>query len=128
MNRAATDPLLLAARLFDALARGDKQAIIDCCAPDLRVWHSFDGIELDFGETMAALDWFFRALPERRYERVSRYAFAEGFVQQHVITGTLANSLQLEWPACAICRVDDGRILRIDEYMDSRPLQMFPPI
>lgn len=128
MSQALTDPLALAACFFDALARGDRRAIVDCCAQDLRVWHSFDGVELDFDQTMAALDWFFRALPERRYERVSRHAFAGGFVQQHVITGTLADGTALVWPACAIGRVENGRIARVDEYMDSAPLRLFPPI
>lgn len=128
MRSSGTDPLDIAARFFDALARGDRQAIIDCCAPDLRVWHSFDGIELDFDKAMTALDWFFRALPERRYERVSRHAFADGFVQQHVLTGTLANGTPLVWPACAVCRVDHGRIVSVDEYMDSEPLRLFPSV
>lgn len=118
--------LALARRFFRAIEDGDTRAIVECWTPDIRVWHSFDTVELGAADAMAALGWFFSALPDRRYEVASLDAFEGGFVQRHTLVGRLANGQRLEWPACAVCRVNEGRIARLDEYMDSRQLSLFP--
>jgi ketosteroid isomerase-like protein len=40
-------------------------------------------------------------------------------VQQHVLRGVAPNGTALEIPACIVCTVRDGRIVRLEEYLDS---------
>ena len=58
------------------------------------------------------------ALPDRRL-----VAFPGGFVQQHLLIAEFANGKVLELPACIVCAVSGGRITRLDEYFDSKPLE-----
>jgi len=64
------------------------------------------------------LGWLCANVSNRRYEKVRLQRTDTGFVQQHVLTGTIASGAKLELPACMVGVVKDGRILRLDEYFD----------
>lgn len=113
------DVLGLAERFFSSIERGEAEAVYGCYAPQARIWHNTDGIEQTREENLATLGWLFREVPERRYEVVARHPVPGGFLQQHVMHGTLRNGKTFAMPACIICRVEDGRIVRLDEYLDS---------
>jgi ketosteroid isomerase-like protein len=110
--------LEVAERLFTALEAGDVEAVRALYAPEARVWHNFDGVEQTVEENLRTLAWFARNVPGRRYEEVRRQATATGFVQQHVLRGTAPGG-KLEMPACIVATVVDGKITRIDEYLDT---------
>ena len=61
-------------------------------------------------------------LRDRRYEDVRRTVTPTGFVQQHVLRFTRADGTRQALPACLVVTCDDGRITRIDEYLDSAHL------
>jgi ketosteroid isomerase-like protein len=65
------------------------------------------------------LDWFIRTLPDRHYRLVRREALPDGFMQQHVLEATLPDGTKWAMDACVVCRVKDGVITRLDEYLDS---------
>ena len=113
----------LADRLMAAIARGDVAAASACYAPDARVWHNFDGQEQSVAENMLTLAWMDKRLSGRKYEIVSRHVFDGGFVQQHVLTGTLNNGAPFRMPACIVVQVRDGLIARLDEYLDTAQTQ-----
>jgi ketosteroid isomerase-like protein len=115
-NHAET--LALAERFVAAIARGDIETIKACYAPDARIWHNFDEVEQTLEQNLATLGWLSKRLLDRHYEIIARNTFDGGFVQQHVLTGTLRNGEKFRMPACIICRVKDGRIVRLDEYLD----------
>ena len=107
-------------RLIDAIVDGDPDTVRAAYHPDARIWHNFDQIEQTVDENVATLKWFIRAMPERRYEEVTRHPIDGGLVQRHVVRGTAANGAEVELPACLFVQVDqDGLITRIDEYVDS---------
>jgi ketosteroid isomerase-like protein len=116
------DTAALVDRFFAAIEAGDAQAAGDCYADDVAVWHNTDRIVGSKADNIATLANFIRYVPQRRYEdrRVSIYP--GGFVQQHVLAGTLKNGKRVELPACIVCSVKDGRITRLDEYFDSATL------
>ncbi len=59
-------------------------------------------------------------LRDLRYEEVRRQPTPSGFVQQHVLRATLPGGGAFELPACIVIDLDgDGRITRLDEYLDS---------
>jgi ketosteroid isomerase-like protein len=116
----------LVQRFFDAIEAGDVETAGSYYAPDVVIWHNFDNLEQTRAQNLATL----AAIPQRLSDRV--YAdrrvevFAEGFLQQHVLYATRKfDGARLAMPAVIICRVKDGKIIRLDEYLDSAHLAEF---
>lgn len=114
------DHLSLAERLFAAVAAGDIAAVRALYAPEARIWHNVDGIAQTAEENLVVLQWVVTHIRDLRYEDVRRQATDVGFVQQHVLRGTVGDGVAVEIPACIVATVRDGRITRLDEYLDSR--------
>lgn len=122
----AADMRKLAQGFFDAVGEGDMDAVAACYDDDVVIWHNFDGREKTKAENLATL----AAMPSRLDERV--YAdrrveiFDGGFVHQHVLTARRKlDGVQVRLPAIIICRVRDGKIVRLDEYLDSAHVAEF---
>jgi uncharacterized protein len=116
---AGNDMNVLADRLMRAIEQNDLDAARACYAPDARIWHNFDGIAQTVDENLRTLKWMDKRLTNRRYEIVSRHAFDGGYVQQHVLHGRLSNGEAFAMPACLVVTVKDGKIARLDEYLDT---------
>jgi ketosteroid isomerase-like protein len=121
-----TEMRALAQRFFDAVEAGDIETAGSCYAPDVVIWHNFDNLEQTREQNLAIL----AAIPQRLTDRV--YAdrrvevFAGGFLQQHVLHATRKfDGARVAMPAVIICRVKDGKIIRLDEYLDSAHLAEF---
>lgn len=112
-------PEAVAKAFFDAIERGDVQAVAGCYADDAVIWHNTDGLETSKAENIAVLTNFVAGIPVRRYEDRRLAAFPGGFVQQHVLRLELPDGRKKELPACLVCEVKDGKITRLDEYFDS---------
>ncbi len=54
-----------------------------------------------------------------RYDIVRRVPAPDGVLQQHVLRGRLPNGAEVELHAAMYLQVRDGRITRIEEYLDS---------
>ena len=119
MTSTAASSLEVAEQLFAAIMAGDVEAVRSVYAPDVRVWHNFDGIEQTADENLRVLTWLVRKVKNLRYEEVRRYATPEGFAQQHVLRGTAPNGSELEVPAAMFCTVAGGKITRLEEYLDT---------
>lgn len=115
MTDAALD---LAERFFSAIERGDLDAIEAIYAPNARIWHSHDLNEQSVDENLRVLAWMARNLPNRRYRVHRRVAIPGGFLQQHTLEATTAGG-PFSMPACIVVEVKDGRITRLEEYLDS---------
>lgn len=116
----------LADRFFAAVSAGDATALTGLYAPDARIWHNDDGTEQTVAENLRVLRWLSRTVENLRYEDIRRYVLPDGFAQQHILRGHLPGHGALEVPASLFVQVRDGRITRIDEYVDSaatRPLR-----
>jgi uncharacterized protein len=118
---------VLADRLTQAYEQNDADAIAACYTPDARIWHNIDGVEQSVEEQLGATRWLNEQLKDLKYEIVSRHAFDGGYAQEYVVHGTLANGGEaFRMPLCMTVTVRDGRIARLDEYLDSahlKPLQ-----
>lgn len=115
----AKDYLDLAERFVGAIQSGDTATVRACYAPDAKLWHNNDGVEQTVDQNMKVLDWFIRTLPDRNYRVLRREALPDGFMQQHVLEATLPDGTKWAMDACVVCRVKDGVITRLDEYLDS---------
>jgi len=115
----ATDPLELAAQLMSAITAGDIAAVRRIYAPDAVIWHNNDGLTQTVDENLRVLQWVVRHVGDLRYEDIRRQRTETGYVQQHVLRGRAPNGQPLEIRACLICTVRDGRITRLEEYLDT---------
>jgi len=86
------------------------------------IWHNHDRSSQTVEQNLAVLRWVVTHIKNLRYEDIQRQATATGFVQQHVLRGTAPNGEVLEIAACIVGVVDNGRITRLDEYLDSAQL------
>jgi uncharacterized protein len=109
----------LADRFFAAIPKGDLDTVRAIYAPDARIWHNNDQATQDVEQNLAVLAWVTKNIAGLRYEDVRRQATPSGFVQQHVLRGTAPSGASIDLPACIVCTVANGRITRLDEYLDS---------
>lgn len=121
-----TDAVALAKRFFDAIEAGDVETVADCYAQEAVIWHNTDGIETSKADNLKVLGLFVKHLPGRRYEDRRTHAIPGGFVQQHRLTRPRADGTTAEVTACIVCRIEDGRITRLDEYFDAGQIEAFP--
>jgi ketosteroid isomerase-like protein len=120
MNERET--LEIADRFFAAIPKGDLETVRAIYAPDALIWHNNDQTTQSVEQNLQVLGWVTKNIASLRYEEVRRYVTPSGFVQQHVLRGTAPNGKPLEVPACILCTVVNGRITRLDEYLDSAQL------
>jgi ketosteroid isomerase-like protein len=115
----------LATRLFDSIERGDVEAVADCYAPELVVWHNFDGLDQPREDNLKTLAGLIGRIGDRRYEDRRLNVFDGGFVQQHVLTGVRKDGVRVRLAGVLVGAVRDGKIARLDEYLDSAQVAAF---
>ncbi len=113
------DTLELADRFFAAIPKGDASTLRQLYAPDAVIWHNFDQKAQSVEENLRVLAWIASNVRDLRYEEIRRIVTPGGWVQQHVLRGTAPNGRALEVPACIVFCVRDGRVARLDEYLDT---------
>jgi uncharacterized protein len=113
-----SDALEVAERFFRAVEAGDVEAIRAIYAPDARIWHNHDRLEQTVDENLRVLGWVAKNLKNRHYRVQRRVAIPGGFMQQHVLEAETAAG-PFSMPACIVCVVENGRITRLEEYLDS---------
>ncbi len=111
--------LALCERFFAAVASGDLDAVRSMYAPDAVIWHNNDDAEQSVEQNLRVLRWATSNITGFRYEDARMTVTADGFMEQHVLRGTAPNGDEVRVPACIVCAVRDGRITRLDEYLDS---------
>ena len=115
----------LAKRFFDAIEFGDIEAVRACYAPNAEIWHNIDGQTSTREQNIDTLRAFIARVPKRRYEHRRVHVFEHGFVQQHDLHCMVTELREVVVSACLVCRVENGAIVRLDEYFDSRRLADF---
>ena len=114
----ASDPLDVAARLFASIEAGNVAAVAQLYAPSAVIWHSHTDTTQTAEENVQVLGLVTRRLRDLRYEEVRRQRTERGFMQQHVLRARGPQGEPVELRACIVCDVADGRITRLDEYLD----------
>ncbi len=113
------DPMAVAERFMAALNAADADEVRAVYAPDARIWHNFDNKLQSVDDNIKSMHWMHRKLSQLNYDITSRVPIPGGFLQQHVLRGKLANGDDFALHACAICKVRDGRITDLEEYLDT---------
>lgn len=116
----------LAKDFFDAVERGDVDALKTFYAPEAKIWHNTDGLEQSPEDNVATLKGFVQRISDRKYGDRRLHTFPGGFVHQHTLSGTRAkDGKAVSLTACIVCAVENGRITRLDEYFDSAAVSKF---
>jgi ketosteroid isomerase-like protein len=116
----------LATRFFAAIEAGDVQAVAATYADDAVIWHNYDQVEQCKDDNVRTLAYVVRTVAARSYDDITRVILDDGFVQQHVLRGTAPGGA-LEVPAMMRVWMRDGRITRLDEYLDTAQVAVLMP-
>lgn len=108
-------------RFFAAIAPGDLATIEAIYHPDARLWHNHEEVEQTVAENLPVLRWVGKNIAGVRYEEIHRTPMESGqVVQEHVLRGRAPNGREIAFVACIVFTFDeDGRITRLEEYLDS---------
>ncbi|MGZ5930939.1 MAG: nuclear transport factor 2 family protein [Rhizomicrobium sp.] len=116
----------LAKKFFDAVERGDVNALKEFYSPDAKIWHNTDELQQTPAENVQTLEGFVTRIRDRRYGDRRVHAFPGGFVHQHTLSGVRSkDGVAVRLTACIVCLVENGRITRLDEYFDSAAVARF---
>jgi ketosteroid isomerase-like protein len=118
LDTSATEAL--ADLLVGSIVAGDIDTLRErVYQPDVVIWHNFDQVEQRLEDNMKVMAWMGKRLQSMSYDEIRRQVTPNGFVQQHVLRGTTADGTTIEVPACLVVTVTDGKISRLDEYLDT---------
>lgn len=106
-------------RFFDAIERRDVASIADCYGPELKFWFNVTGTETTREENLAALTDGYLRHRRRTYDDRTINTFEGGFVVQYSTNVVTHDGARTSLCACLVAECRDGKIVRIDEYMDS---------
>ena len=112
----------LAQRVLD----GFEQLRVDptLFAPTATTWHNFDEADLDLTDSLQALQRIRAVVPDFRFADREYHDTADGTtVVQYQLAGTLPDGSPFRCPACAVLRSVDGRVSRVEEYLDTARLK-----
>lgn len=108
----------LADTFFAALEQGSIDGVLACYAPHARIWHNFDQLAMTPEESLGGVRTLFENFPVREYINVRRHPTPRGLVQQHNLMLKRFDGVTIDWPGCIIFEIEDGQIVRLDEYVD----------
>ena len=120
MNVNSSQEILeLARRFVGAIEAKDVETVRSCYHPEARIWHNFDNKFQSVDDNIRGVHWIHKVLANVCYEIKRLLVIPGGFLQEHVLQGTLSSGAAFAMPACVICMVEGGRIVSLEEYLDS---------
>lgn len=106
-------------RFFDAYQDRRIEELAEIYAPDCIVWHNVFGRETTGAENLAALPKSYAGQRRRSYDDRQIDTFEGGFVIRYTLAGVQHDGQRGALWICIVGRCRDGKITRIDEYMDT---------
>ena len=109
----------LCTEFLDAYENRRVDVLARLYADDCIVWHNVFGRETTGRENLERFHDSYRGQRRRTYDDRTIDAFDDGFVVRYTLHGVQTNGHRGALWICIVGRCRDGRITRIDEYMDS---------
>jgi ketosteroid isomerase-like protein len=102
-----------------ALETGDADALVGHLAPESIVWHNHDRQEVDAVTNMQGVGVLAKMVRDLKLDVLRVAPTPDGFVMQFVMRGIVtANGKPFEMQNCIVVSMIDGKVTRIDEYVD----------
>lgn len=118
----------IANALHQAIVTGDVTALAEHLADDALVWHNSDRLELGTQASLERIGAVSHIASDVRLEVVRFSETDFGFVEQTVLRATInASGRTIELHNCLAVTVSQGRIVRIDEYVDPNVATQMTP-
>lgn len=112
----------VARALTSRLLAGDVEGVAALYHDDAIVWRNLDDRELVKKQMIKVVTFLSTSVKDIRYSNVRVQATDTGFVQQHVLEGIAPSGAPVKAFACLVATLRDGKIARLDEYIDSAQL------
>jgi ketosteroid isomerase-like protein len=109
----------LCQKFFDAYENRDVAEIARLYAPECVIWNNVFNSEMTGAENVEKLPDGYLRQRRRVYNDRTVNVFEDGWVIQYTLNGVALNGHQGAIYVCIVARCADGRITRIDEYLDS---------
>jgi ketosteroid isomerase-like protein len=109
----------LANRLFNAIERADIDLVEQIYSPDVEYWVNVRDESRGLDTVLQLVRDFSEKVKGLHYNVESRDFFPGGFVQRCRVTGELSSGEAIAVPVCIVIHIEDGRISRLYEYLDS---------
>lgn len=109
----------IANELGRAVESADIAALDRLYSDDAVVWHNINNKDQSRADNLKLLSGIPGVFDVFRYINIRRHIFDDGFVQQHDIDLRYKDGKQTLVHICMVVSVRDGKITRIDEYIDS---------
>jgi ketosteroid isomerase-like protein len=112
----------LAGRFTEAIAKRDLAALRNLFSPSAVFWTNVGRTETPLEQRLQGIALEFRIFEEFRFEDLRCHPYSDGFALQMTARGRTTRGDRFEFPMCAIARVENGRLERLDEYVDAAPI------
>lgn len=112
----------VARALTQRLLAGDVAGVADLYHDDALVWRNLDDRALVKKQMIKVVTFLSTSVKDTRYSDIRVQATETGFVQQHVLEGIAPSGEPVRAFACLVATIRDGKIARLDEYLDSAQL------
>ena len=105
-------------QFFDAYENKHDDILDKLYSDDCIIWHNVFGKDTTREDNLAAMR-VDKGQRRRTYNDRTINTFADGFVIQYTLNGVMTNGHRGALWICIVGKVRDGKITRIDEYMDT---------
>lgn len=114
----SSTPPSLPRQLFDAIARGDLDAVRAIYAEDVEVWNNVARQKMNREASVKLLKLFVSRVKDVRYEILDLREFPGGCVDRHILRCSTMKGEPVEAEVAIVWEFRDGKITRIYEYLD----------
>lgn len=104
---------------FDAYEGARVDRLRELLSDDCIIWHNVFGRETTRDENLAKIPDSYTGQRRRTYNDRTINTFDDGFVIQYSLNGVMHTGHKGALWICIVGKVRDGKITRIDEYMDT---------
>ena len=109
---------------FAAIIDRNWSDVLERIHPEARAMQNISGEEVDARELLQSMRGLVEALASFAYENPRRIIGENAVVEQHDVRMVRPDGREIVVDVCIALRFDeDGRIRRIDEYLDSAAIQ-----
>ncbi len=109
----------IAKELFEQIEAKRVDGVAALYADDIVVWHNFSDATQTKAENLAVLDGLTKRAAQIRYDVTERVLLGDRVMQRHLLRCRVGSGEEIVIPACIFITARDGKITRIDEYLDT---------
>ena len=115
-------------RIVVAAEAGDPSGLDGVYTEDAVIWHSHDNKTQTLAQNMKLLVMMDKWVGDREYADRRVYVYENGVAQTHTLRGTKRSTGErLELHAMVVCEITDGKISRLNEFLDPGEAARFGP-